>query len=262
MINYFVCGITASFVMGKPAVTLGVLEKDWLFAALFIGFTFVVTFYLFAETVQKFGVVLGSIFQKMSFIAPTLFAIAVYGESAGWLKALGILMAIASIFVISYSKSKKNFPEDEPVKSNLWLWFFPIATFIGSCFVDVGLFYVNETGLASSLDIDFIATLFFFAGCFGILFVLYDYFKNKVGFRKKELIAGIALGVPNFFSIYFLLMVLGNGMDGSVVFPINNVGILMMTALLGLVFFHEKFNLQKLVGFAMAVASIILVANG
>ena len=57
-------------------------------------------------------------------------------------------------------------------------------------------------------------------------------------------------------------MVLSNGMDGSVVFPINNVGILLATAVLGLLFFDEKFNNQKLLGFAMALASIIMVAIG
>ena len=51
-------------------------------------------------------------------------------------------------------------------------------------------------------------------------------------------------------------------MDGSVVFPINNVGILLTTAVLGLIFFKEKFNLQKLIGFSMAILAIIMVANG
>ena len=259
VINYFVCTLTASVFMGRAAVTAEVLEKDWLLAAILIGLTFVVTFNLFAVTVQKFGVVLGSIFQKMSLIAPTLFAILVYGESAGFIKITGVLLAIASIFVISLNKSV-NPTESKSV--SIWLWIFPIGTFIGSCFVDGGLFYVNQVGLASSLDIDFIATLFFFAGCFGILFVIFDYFKNKTTYRWKEVIAGFGLGIPNFFSIYLLLKVLSNGMDGSVVFPINNVGILLTTAILGLFFFNEKFNTQKLIGFSMAVLSIILVANG
>ena len=245
--------------MGEAAVTPDILEKEWLWAALFIGLIFIITFNLFAITVQKFGVVLGSIFQKMSFIAPTILAIVIYDESIGPLKALGILLAIVSIFVISLNK---NHGGPQINKISKWYYLFPFGTFIASCFVDGGLFLANETGLASSLDIDFVATLFFFAGCFGILFVIHDYLKNGITFRWKEVIAGFALGVPNFFSIYLLLKVLANGMDGSVVFPINNVGILLTTAILGLFFFHEKFNTQKLIGFSMAILSIILVANG
>lgn len=259
VVNYFVCPLTATVVMGRASVTPEVLNKEWFWAAVFIGFIFIVTFIVFAHTVQKFGVVLGSIFQKMSLIAPTILAIFIYNESAGLFKILGILLAIASIFVISISRSSNG---GETKSFAWWMWLLPAGTFIGSCFVDGGLFLVNKTGLASSLDIDFIATLFFFAGCFGVIFVIYDYFKNGTTYRWKDIIAGFALGVPNFFSIYFLLQVLSNGMDGSVVFPINNVGILLTTAALGLIFFGEKFNLQKLIGFTMAILAILLIANG
>jgi len=259
VINYFVCTITASVYLGRTAVTPEVLEKDWLWAAIFIGVTFIVTFNLFAITVQKFGVVLGSIFQKMSLIAPTILAILFYGESVGFLKVFGILLAIASIFVISLNKTEGS-AETKPI--NKWLYLFPLGSFIGSCFIDSGFFLVNQNGLASSLDIDFIATLFFFAGCFGLLFTIYDHFKNGTTYRWKEVIAGFALGIPNFFSIYLLLKVLSNGMDGSVVFPINNVGILLVTAVLGLFFFNEKFNIRKLIGFSMAVIAILLVTIG
>ena len=45
---------------------------------------------------------------------------------------------------------------------------------------------------------------------FGVLFVLYDYFKNKTGYRWKEVIAGFALGIPNFFSISFKFILFEN----------------------------------------------------
>ncbi|MDF1698184.1 MAG: DMT family transporter [Saprospiraceae bacterium] len=260
VLNYFVCPLTASVLLGRAAVSPEVLHKEWIWAAIGIGFTFIVTFILFAQTVQKFGVVLGSIFQKMSLVAPTILAISFYNESASWIKIVGIILAIASIFVISFNKT--NGGSESSKKIDIWLWMIPLGTFLGSCVIDSGLFLVNQTGLASSLDIDFVATLFFFAGVFGIAFVLYDYFMNGVTYRKKEIIAGFALGIPNFFSIYFLMMVLSNGMDGSIVFPINNVGILLTTAVLGLLFFGEKFNTRKLIGFTMAVVAIILVANG
>tara|TARA_R110000737_G_scaffold352694_1_gene399791 strand:- start:894 stop:1691 length:798 start_codon:yes stop_codon:yes gene_type:complete len=265
VINYFVCAVTASVVLGRPAVTPEVLVKQWFLASVVIGLAFVITFNLFAQTIQKFGVVLGSIFQKMSLIAPSLAAILFYGDSAGPMKVLGIILAIASIFIISLggASAKEEDAEDQfSKKRNLIIWVLPVGTFLGSCFIDGSLWYVNQTGLASSLDIDFIATLFFFAGCFGVLFVILDYIKNKTTFRKKDIIAGFVLGIPNFFSIWFLLKVLANGMEASVVFPMNNVGILVITAILGMIFFGEKFNLQKTLGFLLAVASIVLIATG
>lgn len=265
VINYFVCTLTASVVLGRPAVTMDVIDKDWFTLAILIGFTFIVTFYLFAQTVQKFGVVLASIFQKMSLIAPTLAAILYYGDSAGPLKITGILLAISSIFVMSTSSTSNAIDDNQESISNQinpLLYLFPIGTFLGSCIIDAGLWYVNQSGLASSLDIDFLATLFFFAGCCGLLFIIVDYAKNNTTFRLKDILAGFALGIPNFFSIWLLLKVLSNGMEASVVFPINNVGILVTTAILGLIFFAEKFNTKKIIGFAMAISAIFLIALG
>jgi len=57
-------------------------------------------------------------------------------------------------------------------------------------------------------------------------------------------------------------LVLSQGLDGSVVFPINNVGILAISAVLGIVIFGEKMGQTKLSGLAMAIAAIILIAYG
>lgn len=263
VINYFVCVLTASVVLGKSAISIQSMDKPWLTAALLIGLSFIIVFNLFAQTVQRFGVVIGSIFQKMSLIAPTLAAILYFGDSSGTIKIVGIILAIASIFVISLSGTSRNAKESAPSqKFNPLIYLFPAGTFIGSCIIDFGLWYVSEIGLVSSLDIDFVATLFFVAGCFGLLFVSIDYLKNKTTFRIKELIAGIALGIPNFFSIWLVLKVLSNGMEGSVVFPINNVGILATTAILGFIFFGEKFNKPKTIGLGMAISAIVLIAIG
>ncbi|MEE9440026.1 MAG: DMT family transporter [Saprospiraceae bacterium] len=257
IINYIVCILTASIVLGRPAITMATFSEDWIWAAVLLGFTFVITFNLFAYTVQKLGVVIGSIFQKMSLIAPAIIAIMLYGESSNLTKIIGITLAILSIFLISLDKNTDN-----KSKASVSLWILPIGTFIGSCIIDSGLFYINKVNLVDSMSIDFIATLFFFAGILGSLFILYEYIKTKKTFRKKEIFAGIMLGVPNFFSIYFLLKVLSNGMDASVVFPINNVGILSLTALIGWTLFKESFTIRKLIGFVFALISIALLSLG
>jgi len=259
VINYFVCALTASFVMGKPAITTENLHQEWFPYALGLGLLFISTFYVFAFTVQKIGVVISAIFQKMSLIAPTIVAILYFNESANPLKIIGIFLAILAIVTISYSKKKDG---ENILEGGFAVWIFPLGTFLGSCMIDLGLFYVNAKDIASSTDIDFIASLFFISGCFGLIGVIYEYFKHKVTIRTKDIIAGFALGIPNFFSIYFLLKTLQIGLDGSVVFPINNVGILIITALYGIFIFKEKVNRQKLIGFVMAITSIVLISQG
>ncbi|UOQ70580.1 hypothetical protein [Hymenobacter cellulosilyticus] len=53
--------------------------------------------------------------------------------------------------------------------------------------------------------------------------------KGGQQFATKNLVAGIVLGIPNYFSIYFLIMALGNfGNDGAFVYPVANVATILL----------------------------------
>jgi len=71
---------------------------------------------------------------------------------------------------------------------------------------------------------------------------------------------GLLLGVPNYFSMYFLVKTLNAFQQASLVFPINNIGIVLMSSLMAFVFFKEKFNKQKMIGLALASLAIVLMA--
>ncbi|HMU04738.1 MAG TPA: EamA family transporter [Saprospiraceae bacterium] len=77
--------------------------------------------------------------------------------------------------------------------------------------------------------------------------------------KFKNLIGGIGLGIPNFFSIYLLLLSLQQGWGGSVVFPVNNVGVLVMAAFFGIVLFKERLVPLRIAGFILAILAIILI---
>ena len=95
------------------------------------------------------------------------------------------------------------------------------------------------------------------------LFVLgFQAVKGTLKITFKNIIAGVALGVPNYFSIYFLIQALrGNGLESSTVFTINNVAIVMFSTILGIVIFKEKLIPKNWLGVALAIISIILVAS-
>lgn len=260
ILNYPVTIITASIMLGNAAITKATFNEPWIWAAMILGFCFVTTFNLFALTVQKFSVVTGSIFQKMSLIAPVIVAILIFDEGINLMKIIGIACAIIAIFLITMSNKSTSDNNGEQSSIPLLYWLYPIGTFIGSCMIDTGLYYVNEIGLADSADIDFVASIFFFAGIFGSLLLLSRIKEKTSKIRGKEFIASLALGIPNFFSIWLILKILTIGIDASVVFPINNTGILVVSAILGLVFFKESVNKQKVIGFISAIIAIVLIA--
>ncbi|MBK9257570.1 MAG: hypothetical protein IPM42_19080 [Saprospiraceae bacterium] len=254
-VNYIVCVLTASVVAGGNPLPDNLLTLPWFKYAFLLGVIFIIVFNIMALTVQHFGMVITTIFQKMSLIAPALIAIIFFGETSSFLKWFGIIASVLSIILLSYQKNN----ERKSVLSK-WVLMLPILTFLFSCVIDSSIFLIQYHGLVNNGDPGFVATLFLSAGFTGFVILIIQYLRGKVKFRLKNLVGGIALGVPNFFSIYLLLLVLANGWGGSVVFPINNVGVLSVSAVFGLFIFNERLTNIKLTGFAVAVIAIVLIA--
>ncbi len=249
--------ITASVVLGKFAIPLDVLQKPWLVYAIILGVVFVLTFNFFALTVQNLGIALATIFQKMTMIVPAFIALVYYGDSITILKLGGIFLAISAIFLV-----QMPFKKSVNQEMSRW-WYLAMLTFVGSAIIDGLLYYLEVEGISQNADIGFVASLFLVAGIAGLLMLLLKYIKTgKFRMTSKDFTAGVLLGVPNFFSIYLLLYLLAQGWEGSKVFPINNVGILTVATLIGIVGFKEKINTYRVVGFAAAIISIILISNG
>jgi multidrug transporter EmrE-like cation transporter len=57
-----------------------------------------------------------------------------------------------------------------------------------------------------------------------------------------------------------LLKVIGVGWEGSVVFPINNVSIIVLSTLIAILFFKEKLQKINSLGLAFALVAIALIA--
>ena len=72
---------------------------------------------------------------------------------------------------------------------------------------------------------------------------------------------GILLGIANYCSMYFLLKALRiDGLDSSSVFAINNVAIVAVSTLIGLILFREKISTKNWIGIILAVISIFFVS--
>jgi uncharacterized membrane protein len=107
----------------------------------------------------------------------------------------------------------------------------------------------------------FSASIFLFAAITGLFIFVFRYFKTKQWFNVKDVIGGVCLGIPNYFSIYFLIEALRNpDLDSSIVFVINNVSIVVLSTVVGILLFKEHLFKKNKVGIALAVFSIILVA--
>lgn len=260
LFNYFTCVASAWVSFGTFPIPNDLTQKQWFPFALVLGFFFITGFNAVGGTVKNFNMALASVMQKMSLLFAVIFAFAYYREPTTFLKILGIISAIGAIFLTSFS-SDTNTQLADNQKHNLKNWLiFPIAAWVTSGIIDILLYYVEREINKGSADIQFIATLFGTAGCFGLVYFIYHLIKKTMQFSFKNLIGGICLGIPNFGSIYFLLKSFSAGFGASEVFPITNVGIIISSTLVGYFIFKEPMPKSKILGIGLAILAIILIA--
>lgn len=257
VINYYVCVICASLYLGEFPIKSQFWQENWFPFAIFLGFIFILTFNVAALTVQKFGVTINAIMMKMSIVLSVSFALYYYSETINLIKILGILSALAAI-VLSNLPNQNN-----PIFKNKipWTWWLlPLILWLTSAIIEIVLQYVETNLFSESADLGFIAFLFATAATIGTFILLVQVILGKQKLQMKSIAGGILLGIPNFGSIYFLMKALGIGWEGSVVFPINNVAIIILSSILAYFFLSEKLSKWNTLGLCLAVVAIILIA--
>jgi drug/metabolite transporter (DMT)-like permease len=250
-INYIVA-FSMGFLLAERQISIDeIYLEPWFLGAIILGALFIAIFFVMAMTAQINGVSVTSIAGKMSVVVPILFGIFLYNESVTFLKIGGIIIALFAVYLSSVKEEKLE-------KNGTLL--FPILLFIGSGTIDTLLKYVQVNYVADNDVSVFSGSLFGIAAIFGFVILLIKTIRKREAFGFKNVIAGIVLGVPNYYSIVFLMKALQNkNIESSTLFTVNNVAIVIVSTLVGLLFFKEKFSLKNKIGVVMAVLGIVLV---
>jgi drug/metabolite transporter (DMT)-like permease len=254
VVNYITACTFGFLVYDSPIIVKDVVATEWFYGAFFLGILFISVFFIMALTVQRNGLSVASVASKMSVVIPVIFGFYVYHESAGIQKIIGIILALAAVYLAAVkSETKAKF-----TKSLL----FPIALFFGSGVIDTSIKYLETTYVPENGIPIFSASIFCFAAIFGIFSLSVQAFKKEFQFDYKSIIGGIILGIINYGSFYYLLKALHfEGMESSTIFTVNNVAIVMISTVLGLMLFNEHISRKNWIGIVLAIVSIALVTS-
>ncbi len=208
-----------------------------------------------AESSQVNGISMTSVANKMSLIIPVIAGIFLYNESITWLMVTGIILALVSVIFTSIKDKSMALSKNGT--------FILMLIFFGSGLIDIMIKYMQHHYLSENEGAAFVMVIFMAAAIFGLLWMLLTQRNRFRNFNKASIVGGIALGIPNFGSIYFLILALEkSGLQSSVLYPINNMGIVGISALFGILIFKEKINLINFIGILLAIAAIALIAFG
>lgn len=254
--NYISCVITGSVLNGKFPLRSEIIHAAWFPWALLMGCLFIGLFNIIGYTTQKLGVSTVSVANKLSVVIPFLFSIVFYHEAITWMKWVGVAVALVSVVLVSYQPT----PEHHTAKS---MWLLPAIIFAGSGLLDTLIKFTERNYLDSSNQNDFLITAFATAAAIGICLLVFKYIKGHHQFDARSIAAGIGIGVPNYFSIWCLVMVLKKyPQNSTAIFPINNMGIVLFSAVMAWLIFKEKMSVVNWTGIALSLLAIALITFG
>jgi len=254
--NYLVCVLTGLIFTGKELPNhFTIFTESWVPFPLGLGILFVLTFYIIALTTQKFNVSVAAISSKMSMIIPVIFSIYIFKLDVSRFNTInftGLIMALISIVLCSIKSEDKKI-----IMRSKYLFFIPILVFIATGIIDTSLNYINAYLIHPSQKA--IMPILIFAAAFlgGVVLIIF----KKRHIKVKDIIGGIYLGIPNYFSIYFLLQTLSQfNNNGAVVYPILNVGIIVISSMAAFLIFRERMNKSNIIGMILAITAMFLIS--
>lgn len=247
--NYLTAAICGFGLYWKTWDSNNLNELTWLPFSLLSGLLFISLFVILGLSSQRNGVAITSVATKMSMATGILGMIFLYNESVGILKIVGILFAFVGVIAVSWTKSDKE--------KSQGAWWMLILLFFGSGLLDVVLNYAQKNALGTLTSSLFSAIGLGVAGIIGSSILLVQLIRGKTKFEFKNVVAGVILGIPNYFSIYLLISSYkSTGWTDSTVLSVINVSVVLMSTMIGLIFFQERINRLKLIGLILSLSAI------
>jgi drug/metabolite transporter (DMT)-like permease len=254
--NYFTAGTLALsfYLIENSLIELKTnTSLNLVITALIVGTLFVITFNLYAYSTQKIGITLSTMSNKMSMVIPILIGIILFKEEVTFFKILGIFLAIGAILF----SSKEDKRSKKLSQINIIILF---LLFIGQGLAD-GLLNWGQRNILNSQNMNLFFTLTFLSA--GFTGGLYSFLKIKISnlnIYKKSIFWGIVLGIPNYLTLLYFIKSLKSELFSSYqVFPIVNIGVIVMCTTLSVILFQEKVSIFKWIGVGFGILAISLI---
>ena len=265
--NYITCVVTGSLFNAKFPVSAATPHQPWFWWAMLMGGTFIILFNIVAFTSRRIGVAITAVAYKLSLVIPFVFSIWLYHEQVTFFRIAGIVMALTGVyFTIKPPKDRSTDIEQRPTETprfNKWLLIWPVLLFIGSGLLDTMIKYVEQSYLNGKNNNDFLIMAFVSAASIGTVLLLIAILSGRQRLDYKSVLAGICIGLPNYFSIWCMVEALkqypGNS---SAIIPIMNMGIVLTGTLAAVFLFRERLSPLNWAGIILSLGAIALIAFG
>lgn len=245
--NYVTCAVLAFVTMEKKSLWNGDPLPLWLGAV--SGFLYLAALIVYAHSIRKNGAVLSSVFTRLGVLVPIFVSVVLFGERPTPLQGLGILVAVLAAVVMNGLPKKGQDQGVTPgvaiVPLLLALLFNGASDSMSKIFTQLGA--RQDDGL-------FVFYIFLFAGLFTLILLL----REKQKPTRRDVLLGILVGVPNFFSSRLLLAALTE-LPAFLVYPSYSVGAILVISAASFILFRERLNRRQLGAVGMILGALVLL---
>lgn len=265
--NYYSCVLTGLILTPDLRVFTHVQwTSEGTVLTMALGVMFVAAFMLIGLTAQKVSVTAASLAGNMSLVIPVLFGLFVFrnnNKDFTALNYLGLVLALVALALGAIQRSPKSADAgnagDQVAKQALWI--FPVLTFFASGTNNTLINFLSSKYYPAGQ-----ITVFMIIACFGAVVIgtsilMYRVIAHGHQLKLRSVLGGLLLGVPNFLSLYFLLLALAAfGNSAAYVFPIYNILTMLVSAFAAWVLYKERLNTLNKWGLVLAVVAIVLIS--
>lgn len=241
--NYTVCSLTSLYFL-RPLVPAGPGGLSALGMGLLGGVLFLTSFAMFRINIRKNGVVLSAIFMKLGVLVPLFTAVVLFHEEPTFLQILGFLVAVAAMVMVNLGAERTA-----PVRSAALLLLLPLLGGLADAMINI----YDKSGAPAWKD-HFLLFIFLSAGLLCLAIALWQ----RKPFGLADVLFGLIVGIPNYFSSRFLMLSL-TSLPAVVAYPVCNVGTIILITLTGVLAFREKLNRPRLIGIGLILLALVLL---
>jgi len=242
-VNYLTCFAVSLLFLRRGAGREGLglaAGLGLLGGALYFG-----AFLLLQRNIRENGVAFSSLFMKLGVVVPTILGLTLFHEQATATRLAGIAMTVGVALVLSVNPDAGNLRHS----SLIWL----LLLLVTSGMAD-GLSKVYNAYGNPALEGHFLCFIFAFALLLSAGLCL------RLGQRPvpRDMLFGLLLGLPNYFSSRFLLLALYE-IPASVAYPVYSCGTVLITTACARLLFGERISPRQCLALGMALAALALL---
>ena len=240
-VNYVMCTVLSFLFAG------GMRPEPQLFSSAAMGaingIFYLAGFLLLQWNVKKNGVVLSATFMKLGLLVAMVISVCFFHEVPSLAQSLGFALAVTAIVMINYRKEAGSAGAK---------WGLLIMLLCGGMADGMSKIF-EELGPAGYGD----PFLFFtFLTALGLCVAVMLMKGQRPG--KWEILFGLLIGIPNFFSSKFLLGAL-RGVPAVIVYPVYSVGGILLVSAVGVLAFGERLRKLQWAGMGLILVALVLL---